>query len=444
MTKSVYDVSQATSYQEVIYGSSVTPLPLLTHNAEYPPIKLEAVVNRKQATRAGFDKKNPFGPPPPGTVLTGRVTFGTPRAATILAPSSTTRGIDSVEFQQLEPSLREQVSGNVNWFSPYGNLPEDPNQPVPEDPNKPARPQNVVNAVDPNAPKVVLNFKAPSAMPPSSKALIRFVDADMDPGATYQYRVRARFANPNFEQPAGVVAHSGLAAMKQLVSSAWTETQTIYVPPDDARFFITHQDRNAGLVTKAQGPKAIDRQPNTAAGDKVVPFQVQRFADSFSFSLGKDAGKTFYVGDWMIAERLFVARGEPIGRECDVEAVVWDKWQSQWNVNGLPAKFDKKDQYSKKLQPVAVNYDFRVKPEVVLLDFTGGARVYINPRTKFESQQPEDSAVQALLLMPDMTMRLHNGQDDALAPERQEAFDAWRDRLETLSTPSAVPLKDKK
>ncbi len=435
LTTAVYDMAQAGKYQEFIYGSSVTPLPLLTRDKDYPPIKLTAITDRKPPPKpADIGPRDARYPMMRATAAVGRGPFGTPRPSVVVTPSTTARDAAPVTFDELEPLLRDQVSGNINWFSPYGNMPEDINKPAKDDPNKPAK-QFFTPPADPSAPKLLLNFRAPYEMPASPKGLIRFVDVDMEPGATYQYRVKARFANPNFGQPAGVVAHSGLADVKQLISSSWAETPPITIPPDDMQFYITHQDRDRAMVTRQQGAKAIDRGTNAAAADLMVPFQVQRFADTLITLPGK------YAGDWIIAERLLVARGQPIGRDCEVEMVVWDKRQSQWMVNGMPARFDKKEQQVKRFSPIPVYYDFRLKPEVVLLDFAGGSRKYVDPRNKFLFD--ETSAVQALLLMPDMTMRLRNSQDDALSPERQEVFDAWRGRLETLSTPSE-PLKDKK
>jgi hypothetical protein len=444
LKESVYDNSQVKTYQDVIYGSSVTPLPLLTHNIPYPPVKLAGIANRDPSgkNKQDFVVKDLRGPNTSGAVILDRHTFGVSRPTTMPNPSAAPRGAEQVGFDLLEPSLRDQVSGNINWFSPFGTFAKDPSEGQ-EDPNK-TKPFFKAPPVDPNAPPPPKpNFRAPMSLPPNPKALVRFVDVDMEPNAIYQYRVQARFANPNYGQAPGMVAHSGLSAVKELTSFAWVETPMIYVPPDESQYYITNQDKV--FVSKLKPPqKTIDRTiTNANAGDKMVPFQVQRFVGAFSYALNKEGSKTYYVGDWVVAERLVVARGETIGRDCEVEMVIWDKFHSQWQVSGLSLKPPDPKKFVRDV-PTGLMYNFRTEPPVVLLDFAGGARQYKNPKTKFDSA--DESAVQALLLMPDMTMRVRNGQDDSrddMTPMRKAVFDAWRDRLETLATPPA-PAAPKK
>ena len=89
-----------------------------------------------------------------------------------------------------------------------------------------------------------------------------------------------------------------------------------------------------------------------------------------------------------------------------------------------------------------------VKPAVVLLDFSGGVSQPIkSPRTGL-AVGSDDSEFQALLLMPDMTMKVRNSRDDyeeknPIVQERRELFELWKARLEAARPPTEKK-KDKK
>src|SRR5262249_32997874 len=192
-----------------------------------------------------------------------------------------------LNFADLPQDLQEQVSGKINWFSPYGTFPEDPNKPA-EDPTavtpKGGEPKEKVGVGEPKGPRVQpvgpgpgqrpgsfgeaprlgdakYSYKAPGTLPTNPKALVRFLDVDVEPEATYQYRIQVRMANPNYKQPTKLVAHSGLTRLKELVSD-WVETPRKTVP-SDYQFYITNQER--GVVTNAAGKQSIDRTSNQSA-----------------------------------------------------------------------------------------------------------------------------------------------------------------------------------
>jgi hypothetical protein len=308
--------------------------------------------------------------------------------------------------------------------------------PVPPDPLK----QRFVDSKAPADENK--NFKAPLTMPASPKALVRFVDVDMEPGATFQYRIQVRLANPNLDEPVNILAYSKLAEIKQLASD-WVETPQISIPADDVQFYITNQER--GFVTRVNGKDAlpIDTQTNPAAiAGKMVPFQIHRFLDSVAPPRAKDGTtQTYYVADWAIAERLLVGRGEPVGRKCQVEVVVWNHWRARWEIPGIPSQRDTKLPFPQQAQGLPV--DFRLDPPVFLLDFVGGKQVYKNPSpTKAGSATfQEDSATEALLLMPDGTMQLRNARDESNNQGR-EIYEQWKARIEELMNPP-LPIAPK-
>src|SRR5438067_13193903 len=52
------------------------------------------------------------------------------------------------------------------------------------------------------------------------KALVRFMDVTVKPGFAYEYRIKVRMANPNYDKKN--LAYSRLAKEKEIVASEWT------------------------------------------------------------------------------------------------------------------------------------------------------------------------------------------------------------------------------
>jgi hypothetical protein len=443
LRSAIYDYRWLDNTWDVIYGASVMPMPLLTHDADYPLIKLPAIANKPQplvgrpTSKGGNLVKQSYHYP-----------FGKERSDLFPPPSEKNYETKPVKFSELDPDLQDQVSGKINWFSPYGNVPEDWTKNAP-----------TIQKGDGKGPPPDKNdnFKAPELALASPSALIRFFDCDMEPG-TYQYRFQVRMANPNHDRPSELLEHSGVGRDVELVSG-WVETQWITIPYDDVLVYITNQDR--GFVSKVPKSRDVDRIDAPPVGavavdknsDKFVPFQVHKFVDTVrppdKSGLG---GESHYVADWSVAERLLVARGEPIGRKCQVEMMVWKHLRAEWEISDVhyPKGFNSLKQ--PPLRSLGLPVDFRTEPPIVLLDFTGGRQI-LKYKTLENKAVPvdEDSSTEALLLMPDMTMTLRNGREDvsdapgsgARAVERRERYENWKKWLDQLLTPPPPPTQKK-
>jgi hypothetical protein len=415
----LYDTQWVDTYWDAIAGACATPLPLLTNGETYPPIeknKLPDIVNRPKPRFGKKDIKSK-------NIIAGggyaHLPYGKERPSWMLSPSfDKAHQPMSSKFDELEPDLQDQFTGKINWFSPFGN-----------DPDKLPDPSKNFSEKFNITPDVNTNNRAPPEQPTGAKALVRFIDVDMEPGI-YQYRIKVRMANPNYGQPPEVLQHSGLAGPKELHSD-WVETQPFLVPVNDFQFYITNQER--GFVSKVRG---VD----TKMTDKMVPFQVQRFVDKLEQG-GKGGTQEYFVADWVIAERLLVARGEPIGHKAEVEVAVWKHLNSMWEVNGFhfaKKTFDPAKERLPQAKPLLV--DFRPEPPVLLLDFTGGKHKYKGVGKDFE----DDSGIEALVLMPDMTMTLRKAREDANDETALEHYGEWKTRLEKLQEPPPPPTPLKK
>jgi hypothetical protein len=282
------------------------------------------------------------------------------------------------------------------------------------------------------------NNRTRQSPPVNDKALVRFVDVDVEPGAEYQYRIQLRFSNPNYGQDPSIVSYPGLAKDKVLQLSPAVETPRVKIPANtDHKFYITNIDayQQKSFVNRINSAKSIDRLfTKELLADKYVPFQVHAFIEKVE----EPNKPSRDVADWVVAERLLVARGELIGRDCEVELRIWNKRRAQWDFVGGPAGLAKP---GTKISGVVV--PFQPKPPVVLLDFVGGKQYYKTPKG---ADFFEDSATEALVLMPDLTMKLRNARDDAEArseptSDYRHTFDQWKTRLEDARNAQKAPDK---
>jgi hypothetical protein len=418
----VYDERWIDKYYDVLYGSSATPLPLLTNNAEYKEIKLPGIGGRP-APPPKVDPKKVFN-----AALKPSVPYGMPRPNHMPTETKEAGQKRTFKLDELPPELQVQITlakDKFNWFSPYGTMPEDNS--------------NLAKAagfkIGDGKLEISTNYRAPLKWDAAANpvALVQFIDVDVEPGATYQYDIQVRFANPNFGEQSGV-EFAAVAEGKERVSP-WVRTQPITIPNDDFQFSITNQDKFFTTVKSAKEPHIDTEISAKAIGNKMVPFQVQRFVDTVV-----DRGATHYVADWVIAERLLTARGEPIGRKCEIEVMEWNPRKTKYEFYDLQPPPKGVANAKPKIGKGMV-VDFRIDPAVYLLDFTGGKQAYPNPKGGTQPATVEDdSAIDALLLMPDGTMKLRSAREEPeVMQARRDRYEQWRTRLEDAMIPPAPP-----
>jgi hypothetical protein len=250
--------------------------------------------------------------------------------------------------------------------------------------------------------------------------LIRFIDVGVEPGKTYEYSVKLRFANPNFEKKDEVL-YTDLATVKEL-ESPWATTPPVTVPEE---FHYYAFDEKSPFF-KLNGGSDIDpakSEPPTAYGLWNTPVQIhtwQAIADEQT------------VADWAIAERLLVRRGDIIGKPLVmVEVPVWDKAQQKLKIGSSKALRSKKSTGLQAGMPIKF---IRDNPPPMLVDFTGG------PKHAFKigkSNVKDESAVEMLILTTDGKLIVRNSRIDSdasepVGAEREEQFRAWHAKIEDL------------
>src|SRR4051812_3615178 len=117
-------------------------------------------------------------------------------------------------------------------------------------------------------------------------------------------------ANPNYNRED--VASTAYKTEKELESREWFELKdTVRVPPETIYYAVDEMQPNSKEKPPPQSPRAEmwDRRKEPTPRDHYVCFQLHRWLPEAAID-----GILTPIGDWAIADRVFVARGEAVGR----------------------------------------------------------------------------------------------------------------------------------
>ena len=157
--------------------------------------------------------------------------------------------------------------------------------------------------------------------------LLRFVDAAVEPGLTYQYQIRLVMKNPNWGHKKDVSKPAD--AEKELLLSPWVQTDPITVPSETYLFATDWQ----GYSSEDQGgvrEGARELQRRLEAKEHQAVVETLTWMEQVRTG---DGGKREPVGAWVVADYP-VARGEFIGRKQYVKLPLW----SSENMSVRPAR----------------------------------------------------------------------------------------------------------
>ncbi len=273
-------------------------------------------------------------------------------------------------------------------------------------------------------------------------ALVSFIDPDVVPGATYSYKIQVRISNPNYKHPRmEELAFAALSNVPELVIGnthpKWEYTPTITIPHEYSLYAADQQ-----LIDEWSGKQAKKgAAPVDAKQRDMTSFQIHLWAKKERDFVNQQDHE---IGDTVIAERIMVRRGEPIGINAFVKFASWNKMKDSLTIPSYrePNPKDKKNPtivYGAKLNmfPSAIIEDNGVRKEIkllppVLVDFTGGKRYRYN-----SSIVDEETAVDALIMTPDGGLFIRNSREDTdlatpLGRERQERVMQSRRHFESL------------
>jgi hypothetical protein len=265
---------------------------------------------------------------------------------------------------------------------------------------------------NPEAPKRPAAKREPK---PPEHCLVRVLDVTVRPGTTYQYRLRVRMANPNQGKKETVPGGPGV-----MLVSPWHDLPAPVVMPPEVVYYAVDQMELEGRRSY-KGPKW-----NARPGQVVL--QAHRWVDHVRVST-----LDLPVGEWVVAERFAVYRGEQVGRHVRVEVPVWDYLREKFVIAAPRGRGAR--------APAGVDVDFgygyrdHTPPEAVLVDFEGGSVRHASAGRRVADAY----APQALLLNPDGKLALLEGALDARDRERRERLRAYRARVEEVKGKAPAP-----
>ncbi len=272
-----------------------------------------------------------------------------------------------------------------NAYNPFNPFKFDEEEEV-----KPAGPKQAMPAKE--AEKIASEDMDAELFIPDN-VLVRLIDV-VEPGNSYEYRLKVKMANPNYKLPKAV-AYAALAKPEELVAGDWSMVPKIEVPRDTFWY-------------------AVDGR----ADPEKVTLQIQRWVDYTLPPSDLTASNGLAVADWCIYEREPAFRGGYIGRVENVEVPVWSTENEAFefaHVNRRRAQ---------------IPIDFTVKEAgarsapALLVDFSGGKGHITRAWGKTIR---EDLPLELLVVNSDGRLVLRNSVDDEGNTERSTREQEWRD-----------------
>jgi hypothetical protein len=288
--------------------------------------------------------------------------------------------------------------------------------------------------------------------------LVRVVDVTVQPGRAYEYRLKVRMANPNF-------GHTGApSADLEALESAECSSQKLVLRLDpELCYYAVNQE----AVAKYEAEKYADRYSKDASLDpyRMTFFQAHRWVElarlptvpgwqGFSgLPRMEPVWVSRPVGEWVIAERFPVYRGEVVGRPERVSVPYWESGREDFVLAREPTKLEIElsvfrglpgsQELARKVKPnePRVPFDFgherNDSRETLLVDFDSGRprSVWVGDVSKGRRalRRIEDEwAGEALLLSPDGKLLLRETRLDAADEDRIERLKAARGRIHAL------------
>lgn len=318
----------------------------------------------------------------------------------------------------LELKIRGQDLDFMNPFTPFGNEPEPG-----ADPNKPDQ-QQVAKTIGGSKDAVdkSKDAKGGSEEPAAvylipEYALVRFIDINIQPGMSYEYRFKVKMANPNYQKEK-VVAYPGLAKPQLLYASEWTSVPRTEVPLET--FWYAVDDRPAGDHVVLQIHKWVDETITDPNNDVKVP-----------------------VADWVVWDKAPAFRGDYIGKVERVQVPIWSVEKERYELARDNRRRTAPDITSR------IPVDFTVtqagaQSPAILVDWAGGKQS--QTRVGKEPGPKEDIPLQLLVMNPDGKLILRNTaaeEENEDRKTRQEASKKWLNevkfKMRTATMPRGMP-----
>jgi hypothetical protein len=267
--------------------------------------------------------------------------------------------------------------------------------------------------------------------------LIRMIDVTIQPGEYYEYRLKVRMANPNFGKK-NVASPAYAESAEPLEAAEWFEVglkkgepKVVAAPPEYHLYAVDQEDLDT------QDNKRYTGQNAKVAKERRAVFQIHKWL------LDTNTRPNVPVGEWSVAERVLVHRGEYIGIRERVEVPYW---RSQHNGFVLVP-----DEGPAPLRgappPKGIFVDFGLpllegamleKPYPILVDYEGGEMSYDRVVGKDEKGADKKQHVsnkadtETLILSPDGKLLAMNSGTAKADAERIKRLKEWHERIDDV------------
>jgi hypothetical protein len=252
--------------------------------------------------------------------------------------------------------------------------------------------------------------------------LLRFIDCDVKPGHTYEYRIQLKMKNPNFggkergKEMARFVLDPAWATDPkfEILRSPWVEVkQSITIPQENFLFAYDPAAYRKQVDETFKGAAMRTLKERHQAKDHQAVVQVQQWRQE----VRTGDGKREPVGAWIVAE-MPVGRGEYIGRKQYVRLPLWSSEVNNYVLREIPDKVLKGQE-----QPKGWLVDFT--DQSVLVDFEGGKVKARIGNTDYS----DDVAEELLILGRDGKLLVRNSLADEGDPNRKAYTGIWESWL---------------
>jgi len=277
--------------------------------------------------------------------------------------------------------------------------------------------------MDPNNPK----FNTPEI----EHLLLRFVDANVEPGMTYQYQIRLRMRNPNYKHTKEV--SKPVDAEKEFLDSPWVQLADAITVPSETFLYAADWGAYTRKI-KEDHEKEKELQRRLEAKEYQAVVETCTWMEQVRTG---DGGKREPVGAWVVAD-FPVGRGEYVGRKSYVKLPLWSSETKAYVLREIPDKVIPKIPGLKEpAQPKGWLMDFTTNKSI-LVDFEGG-----KVRTKIGGKEVVDEvATEMLLLRPDGKLVVKRSLDTEADDVHKQILGDWEKWLKTVADRKASASDD--
>jgi hypothetical protein len=269
--------------------------------------------------------------------------------------------------------------------------------------------------------------------------LVRILDVTIQPGKTYEYRMRIRMANPNYGRKD--VASPAYARDPELKSDWSKQTVTIRIDSELDYYAIDQRpldEAEEGFKRPYRGPYANNHVRDSSGNfvtitsdPNVIVLQAQRWLETLPIG-----SPPIGAGEWVVAERFPVFRGEYVGHSERVQVPYWRYLRNDWVIAD--------DRANKRVPGVRIQFGYNGEsnqPEAILVDFhrgsTGYSRVVSRNEDQVKTEKVSDSSAgEVLILNPDGKLILRETASDVKDERRIKILKEVRSFIETVKDPS--------